>query len=217
MPEMKETVDDIAGRQQLMAFKGLHKFYGGQDVLQVQDLIFYTGDRVLICGANGSGKSTLLKLITSVTLPSKGNIIRTPFNSARKAGYLPQSGGLYMDLTLEENLGVYADLYAVRNKTGYVEQMMSDLELFDHLHKRISDLSGGFQRLAAFLAVLSVRPKVLLMDEPFSGVDTTKTLIMKSILADLANSLDLMILTSPDKETFSLANRIIKLKNGLIV
>jgi ABC-type multidrug transport system ATPase subunit len=130
---------------------------------------------------------------------------------------MPQTGGLYMDLSLKDNLSFYADLYDIREHRFTENRHIKKLGLLPFFNKRISELSGGFQRLAAFTAVLSVAPKMLFLDEPFSGIDQSKKELMVSILDELLEDIDLFVITSPNEKKFRLADRILELDKGHIL
>ena len=158
-------------------------------------------------GPDGSGKSTLLRLLTGMYIPDNGKIEVLGLNPqenkealSAQLGYMPQNFGLYEDLTVEENLRLYADLYQVP-KTEREQKLTELLAMFGlgQFMKRLAGrLSGGMKQKLALSSVLLSSPKLLLLDEPTVGVDPLSRRELWKILYDLvkARSLSVVISTS---------------------
>ena len=144
------------------------------------DVAFTAGDgeRLALLGASGSGKSVTLKCLAGIHRPDEGRIEvdgRVLFDSAsgvdlspqrRHVGYLFQQYALFPNMTVEQNIAVAAQ------DRGAVEELLHRLQLQEHRHKLPRQLPGGQQQRAALARVLAAQPQVLLLDEPFSALDT---------------------------------------------
>ena len=144
------------------------------------DVAFTAGDgeRLALLGASGSGKSVTLKCLAGIHRPDEGRIEvdgRVLFDSAssvdlspqrRHVGYLFQQYALFPHYTVEQNIAVAAQ------DRGAVEELLHRFQLQEHRHKRPRQLSGGQQQRVALARILAAQPQVLLLDEPFSALDT---------------------------------------------
>ncbi|MBR9978155.1 MAG: ABC transporter ATP-binding protein [Bacteroidetes bacterium] len=131
------------------------------------------GDLTAVIGANGSGKSTLFKVITGLCTPMKGSISRDgqPHGNTRM-GVVFQSPALDSSLTVFENLAHHAMLYNRRlTRAELPEPLFDTLDLHDRLDTPVEELSGGFQRRVELAKALITEPDLLVLDEPFTGLD----------------------------------------------
>jgi len=139
------------------------------DVRAVDNVSMFVGSSEVVglLGANGAGKTTLIRMLLGLTRPSSGSVRRLggppSRNGRRSVGYVPQGLGLYPDLTVAENLAFVADAFGV-SKPGAFEELA---EVRDRL---IGELPLGVRRRVAFEAAMLHAPRVLMLDEPTSGV-----------------------------------------------
>ena len=196
----------------VLRLEGVEKRYGTQRVLVVEDLSLEEGDRILITGGNGSGKSTLLKLLTGVIPPDRGRIVHEASLGDAVLGYVPQIGGLYADLTVAKNFALRRELCGVRVPAGFA--VVEALGLTPLLAKRVSALSGGYQRLAALAAALHLQPGWLALDEPFSGLDADKLRMATEAIAEAAARVRLLLLASPADEQLPFVARRLHVEAG---
>lgn len=133
-----------------------------------------------LIGPDGAGKTTTLRVIATAMLPSAGQISVAGRDVVREAeavkqliGYMPQRFALYPDLTVMENLNFFADMYGapVAEREQQIERLLGFARLTEFKSRRAQNLSGGMQKKLALAATLMHRPKVLLLDEPTTGVD----------------------------------------------
>jgi len=153
------------------------KAYGGQQVLRIERT-FASGSITKIHGPSGSGKTTLLKLIAGLTNPDKGVIDvdgLTWYDSSRKINLSPQkrtTGFVFQNYALFPNMTVIEHLEYATKDTEWIKHLLH-LGKLDTLSTHKPDhLSGGQQQRLAILRALAIKPKVLLMDEPFSALDS---------------------------------------------
>lgn len=133
-----------------------------------------------LVGPDGAGKTTLIRLMTGLMLPTKGKICVCGIDTQSgnpalfdKLGYMPQKFGLYEDLTVMENLKLYADLRQLatsEQKTAF-DKMLSFTNLGRFIHRRAGKLSGGMKQKLGLACALLKEPNILLLDEPSVGVD----------------------------------------------
>jgi ABC-type multidrug transport system ATPase subunit len=206
----------VAERREMMRLNGVEKTYGGKVVLRIGELVLSEGDRVLLQGPNGSAKSTLLRVIAGITQPSAGKVWRNPVGWAR-VGYLPQSGGVYPDLSLRDNLRLRSELYGPREEDSRMLEIVRSLGLERFWHKRCGELSGGYQRLAALAAALQVSPECLLLDEPLAALDESHRELVARTVSEFSDGKPLTIIVAPATEQFEFVNRHLEMREGSLL
>ncbi len=208
----------MKNEKSLIRFNAVEKRYGSQKVLSIESLEFNEGEVVLIIGPNGSGKSTLLRLCGRIISPDKGYIFLDSDLINKNLGYVPQSGGLYDDLSLIDNFRIRRSLFNCRNNEETDPLLTSWLDLDPFLKKRFVDLSGGYKRIGAVLAALDIEPKWLLLDEPFSGVDEKKREILINKIIEMQIDLSLTVISMPNfiPDELPFTDKVIFLEEGVI-
>jgi ABC-type multidrug transport system ATPase subunit len=172
--------------------RGLERRFGAKRVLRGLDLDVARGDFVVVTGANGSGKTTLLRLVAGLAAPTAGEL-RVDAERA-DLGYLGHEPLVYRELSALENLALYARLYRVPESRERIGMLLERFGLWDVRNERAGTYSRGMlQRLALCRALLH-DPTLLLLDEPFSGLD-----------ADGAELLDRELLERRGHATFLVA------------
>jgi heme exporter protein A len=149
--------------------RGLERRYGARRVLRGLDLDVERGAFVVVTGANGSGKTTLLRLVAGLAAPTAGELIVDAERG--QLGYLGHEPLVYRELTALENLALYARLYRVPEARERIGMLLERFGLWEVRNERAGTYSRGMlQRLALCRALLH-DPTLLLLDEPFSGLD----------------------------------------------
>jgi heme exporter protein A len=150
--------------------RGLGRRFGEKRVLDGVDLDVPRGGFLLVTGPNGSGKTTLLRLIAGLLVPTAGELRVDA--SRERVGYLGHEPLVYRELTALENLDLYGRLYRVPERRERIGMLLERFGLWDSRALRASALSRGqLQRLALCRSLLH-RPELLILDEPFAGLDT---------------------------------------------
>jgi len=192
----------------------------------VDDLSFTVerGEIFGLLGPNGAGKTTTIRLILDLYKPDSGEIavLGGPMDEAKKdrIGYMPEERGLYRDIPLERCL-VYlgtlkglATSEARRRVLGWLERF----DLLDHRRKKVKDLSKGMQQKAQLVATLMHEPELVIVDEPFSGLDPVNTQMVKDILRDLARAGRTIIMSTHQmQQVAELCDRILLVHHGRAV
>jgi ABC-2 type transport system ATP-binding protein len=140
----------------------------------------YGGNIFGLVGSDGAGKSTLLRLIATMIKPSQGEIYINGLNVLTKRrkikniiGYMPQRFGLYQDLTVEENINFFMDIFAVprAERKKKKEKYLGFSNLLPFVDRLAGNLSGGMKQKLGLACVLAHEPQLLILDEPTNGVD----------------------------------------------
>lgn len=147
-----------------------------------------------LIGPDGSGKTTLIRLIAGLLVPTKGKIITLELNSAtqkdlikNKIGYMPQKFGLYEDLSVIQNLNLYADLRGINqeDKQQVFDKVLTMSDLKNFQQRLAGDLSGGMKQKLGLACTLLGKPELLLLDEPSVGVDPISRRELMKMVKDL--------------------------------
>ena len=161
-----------------MRMESVHKRYGPATVLANLDLTINVGEVVTVKGINGSGKSTLLRIAATLTTPTAGTFningtdaVKHAPDARRHIGAVMHSPMLYSDLTVRENLSLFATLCQLDNIVERVEQVASRLALHDRMDERVRRLSHGYRKRVAIARAIIHTPSLLLLDEPETGLD----------------------------------------------
>ncbi len=156
----------------------------------VDDLSFtvYRGEIFGLLGPNGAGKTTTIRMILDIIKPNSGTItvLGGQMTEATKSriGYLPEERGLYEDMTLLNTLLFLAQLKGLSRQLARLraEQYLRQVDLWDVRDRKIGALSRGMGQKAQFLAAIMHEPELIIVDEPFTGLDPVNTLVIKDLL-----------------------------------
>lgn len=149
-----------------------------------------------LCGPDGSGKTTLIRLITGLLKPTIGSVTVAGYDTVRDAelvsaliGYMPQRFGLYEDLTVQQNLELYAELKGVKkeDRPGTFKRLLSFTGLAPFVDRRAQALSGGMKQKLGLACALISKPALLLLDEPSVGVDPISRRELWKMVLDLVH------------------------------
>ncbi len=142
-------------------------------------------------GPNGAGKTTTIRMIVDIYAPDTGSIRvfgDTPSQDVRRrVGYLPEERGIYQEMKVLDELSFFADLrgIAASDARRRIDEWLERLELQPHRDKRVADLSKGTQQKVQFIITVLHDPELLILDEPFSGLDPVSVEVMKKAIAEL--------------------------------
>jgi ABC-type multidrug transport system ATPase subunit len=198
------------------------KDYGEGFGLSPIDLNVEPGELALLVGHNGSGKSTLLGLLSGFLEPTEGKVSigGAPADSVKartKRSYLPDEPILYNDLTLWEHIAFNAALHDAHQWEDAAEELVANFQLTDRMDDLPARFSRGMRQKAAMTIGL-VRPfELLLIDEPFLGLDVAGQNALVTILSDLAESGRTVICSTHQPNLTAAASRCIGLRDGQLV
>jgi len=187
---------------------GLTKRYPSRKKVEaIQDISFEIPQGILygLVGPDGAGKTTTLRILSSVMEPSDGSATILGFDTKNQAenirrlvGYMPQNFSLYPDLSVLENLNFFADIQLVprEEKRDRIEEMLRFTHLEEFSNRRAGKLSGGMKKKLALACAMVHMPKVLILDEPSTGVDPVSRRELWVLLANVVqNGVTVMVST----------------------
>ena len=179
----------------MLRVEGLSKRYGAATVLDGIDLEVGAGNVVAIRGVNGSGKSTLLRISATLTSPTSGQLavngidaLKNSAEARRHTGSVMHSPMLYSDLTVRENLALFAKLCLLESSDQRVEQVASRLQLEERMDDRVRRLSHGYRKRVAIARAIVHEPSLLVLDEPETGLDEASLRVLSEIIEDWLTS-----------------------------
>jgi ABC-2 type transport system ATP-binding protein len=205
--------------------RGLAKYYG--DFAAVDDVSFQInqGEVAAFLGPNGAGKSTTMKLLTGYLAPSAGtaricghDVATDRIEAAKRIGYLPENGPLYLDMTPTSLLEFFADarrLDAV-TKSQRTEAVIGLCNLETVVNKPIRKLSRGYRQRVGMAMALLHDPDVLIMDEPTSGLDPNQIRDVRDTIRKLGETKTVLLSTHILQEVKEMTTRVILINNGQI-
>ncbi len=182
---------------------------------------------VAVVGPNGAGKSTLLRLLATLVAPTQGDVffgaysVRTSRGATEarsRLGYLPQDPAFLGNFTVQEAIEYAAWLKKVprRRRRAATMQVIEDLDLQDLRTRRLRELSGGTRRRVHIGQALVHQPRVLILDEPTTGIDATHRVDLRHILRQAAQDRLLLMSTHMTEDIELLADRVLVLQTGRI-
>lgn len=201
----------------------LRKEFGGrfrrQTVTAVEGLDLHIQQRELfgLVGPDGAGKTTTLRMLAGILKPTAGtasidghDIVEDPESIKRFLGYMPQQFGLYPDLTVDENLNFICDIFDIigTDRQQRIQELLDFTNLHQFRKRRSRQLSGGMQKKLGLTAALVHRPRVLLLDEPTTGVDPVARREFWDILTNLHAQGSTVIVSTPYMDEAERCNRV---------
>lgn len=208
----------------MIEIHALIKNFALKPVLRGVDLSIQQGEFVALLGPNGAGKTTLLRIVASLARPTFGKVnvngyeLPAQADSVRRAlGVVSHHPLLYGELTAEENLRFYAEMYGVRNASHRIADVLEQVGLSKRRHDLVRTFSRGMaQRLAIGRAILH-SPEVMLFDEPHTGLDQDANAMLDSVLQTVAAQGRTVLMISHDlPHALKLATRVAILSRGKI-
>jgi ABC-type multidrug transport system ATPase subunit len=173
--------------------RGLGKRFGEKRVLRGVDLELGRGGFLVVTGPNGSGKTTLLRICTGLALPSEGELELAAGRA--ETGYLGHEPLVYRELTALENLDLYGRLYRVPERRERTGMLLERFGLWDARHARAGSFSRGMLQRLALCRTLLHEPSLLLLDEPYSGLDDEGTSLLDRELGERAQRAAFVVAT----------------------
>lgn len=207
----------------------LSKTYGAHKALENVSLSVPTGSRTVIVGPSGSGKTTLLRMIAGFEFPDSGRLSLNGETLAdsthevpahqRLIGYVPQDGALFPHMTVAANIG-FGLATKGSEKQARVAELMDSVALDSNMAERWPhELSGGQQQRVALARALAQQPRLMLLDEPFSALDTGLRASMRKLVARLLAEAGVttILVTHDQSEALSFADQLAVMRHGRLV
>lgn len=202
----------------------LSKSYGDTQAVQHLPLEVEKGELFGLIGPDGAGKTTVFRMLTTLLLPDEGtatiegwDIVKDYKEIRKHVGYMPGRFSLYQDLTVEENLTFFATVFGTTIAENYdlIKDIYEQIKPFSN--RRAGKLSGGMKQKLALCCALIHKPKVLLLDEPTTGVDVVSRKEFWQMLARLKAQGISILVSTPYMDEASLCDRIALIQSGKVL
>lgn len=205
----------------IISFKDISKSYGANTVINAINFDIKKGQVFGLLGPNGAGKTTIMRLMTKISLPDSGDIFFKDKlfekKDVLKIGYMPEERGLYTNMKIFEHLFYIAKLYGLDSKVAKndIDFWLTKLGMISFSNRYIGALSKGMSQKIQFIAIVLHRPELLVLDEPFSGLDPISLLAIEKEILELRSSGTSVILSThrmDQIETF--CDEVLLINNG---
>lgn len=205
-----------AAVETVLEARGLVREYGAVVAVDGIDLTLARGEFLTIFGPNGAGKSSLLRMLGGAMRPTRGSVAigGTPLDFSdgewrRRVGMLSHQGFLYPQLTAEENLEFYGRLFALDDVKARVRRRLERVGLADRARFAVHKLSHGMRQRLALARALLHDPDLVLLDEPFTGLDPAAAGVLRSVLEELRSERRTVIMVTHNLgEGLALSTRV---------
>jgi len=199
----------------------LAKRYKSRQVVKNVSLTVESGEVVGLLGPNGAGKTTTIRMMMDIIKPDSGEvtILGEKLSEATKnrLGYLPEERGLYKKLSVLESIVYLASLKGMDRHSAAekANELLSQTGMSDSQKKKIEELSKGMGQIIQFIVTIIHNPQLVILDEPFAGLDPVNTELLKGMFADLRNQGKAVILSTHQMNQIEeLSDRILMINNG---
>ncbi len=185
----------------VLSINNVSKSFGDKQVLKGISFSCEGGKALGILGRNGAGKTTMIRIIMGVFNADNGSVTLddAPMNTSNvKIGYLPEERGLYPKKKIMEQLIYFATLQGIDKKTAIsnADKLFKKLQIEEYKNVRLDTLSKGNQQKVQLIATLIADPNIVILDEPFSGLDPVNASLLKDIVKDLIADGKLVLFSS---------------------
>lgn len=205
--------------------QGVGRQFAGVHAVDRVDLQVTAGEAVALFGPNGAGKTTLLRMIATLLRPTRGSlrlfgrsVSDGGAQARRRIGFLSHHSFLYPDLTPTENLEFYARMFRISAPRARVRELLAQVGLIGWAHRPVRTLSRGLEQRCGLARALLHEPDLLLMDEPFTGLDADAANMLRTMLQQAHARGSTLIMTTHDlAQGFQLCRRAIVLVRGRLV
>lgn len=208
-----------------ISIANLTKKYGEQTVLNNINFEIGEGEVVGFLGPNGAGKTTTMKILAGALSYNTGSakicnieVSENQLKTSAMIGYLPEQNPLYMDMYVKEYLLFVAETYHIgKGKEQRVNELIDIVGLRPEFHKKIGQLSKGYRQRVGLAQALIPNPKVLILDEPTTGLDPNQLEEIRSLIREIGKDKTVLLSTHIMQEIKAICNRVIVINKGEIV
>jgi len=207
----------------MLAVQVNHVVKSFADKVAVNDLSFTVaqGEMFGLIGPNGAGKTTTIRMMMDIIKPDSGDVTilgeKLSEASKNKVGYLPEERGLYRKLSVIDSIIYLASLKGMDRHSAEekANELLNQTAMLPHKGKRIEELSKGMGQIIQFIVTITHDPELVILDEPFAGLDPVNTELLKGMFADLRNQGKAVILSTHQmNQVEELCDRILMINNG---
>lgn len=218
-----EKMEEKTGNETpVLGISGLFKSFDKKSVLVDIGFEVKKGEIFALLGPNGAGKTTMIRIILDIFRPDSGivSVLGGPFSEETKnrIGYLPEEGGIDKKLKLSECVRFFASLKGMSDPARATEIWLSRMNLSDYRDKKVGELSKGMSRRLQFIISVIHTPEILILDEPFYGLDPVNKKLIKDTLLELnRDGMTIIMSTHQMDEVEKMCDRLLMLNRGKIV
>ncbi|HQV61747.1 MAG: ATP-binding cassette domain-containing protein [Chitinophagaceae bacterium] len=206
----------------ILELQNLKKYFATQKAVDDISLNVERGQIFGLLGPNGAGKTTLIRMITGIFYPDEGQIIFDgkkfdPVNDVGQIGYMPEERGLYKKMKIGEQAMYLAQLKGLSHKDAMakIKKWFIKFEMESWWNKKVEDLSKGMGQKLQFVTTVLHEPKLIILDEPFSGLDPVNSNLIKDEIYNLAKSGSTIIFSTHRMEQVEeICNHIVLVNKG---
>ncbi|WP_342305465.1 ABC transporter ATP-binding protein [Methanolobus sp. ZRKC5] len=208
----------------IISINGLSKSFGHRKALNNIHLEIGKGEFVAIFGPNGAGKTTLLKVISTIIEPTRGNVLingidnkKDPSKIRGMIGAISHETYLYDELTARENLIFFSRMYGIEKSMidERIDEILKSVNLLQRADERAGSFSRGMKQRLSIARALLHRPEILLMDEPYTGLDQHAAANFERVLMNTGNSdVTRIMITHNIERAFELCDRMLIMDRG---
>ena len=202
----------------------VNKFYGKQQALADVSFSLKKGEVVGFLGPNGAGKSTLMKIICCYLQQDSGKVQVCDLDTQEqdllvkaKIGYLPEHNPLYPNMFVKEYLSFVGGIYKIDNLKNRISEIIEQTGLSTEQSKKIEELSKGFKQRVGLASALIHNPKILILDEPTTGLDPNQLVEIRNLIKEVGRDKTVLLSTHIMQEVDKMCNRVIIINRGKIV
>jgi len=204
--------------------RDLSRTFGARKALDGVSFELPRGAFLSIFGPNGAGKTTMLKVLSTLTNASKGSAkvlgldtVQEAFELRNRIGFISHNPLLYPDLTAEENLEFFADLYCIDNPKERIRELLTAVELDHRRLDAVSTFSRGMTQRLSIARALLHHPDVIFLDEPYSGLDPHAMDILDSLIAQIRSEHTFVMISHDLAKGLELCSHALILAKGKVV
>jgi len=199
--------------------KNIYKTYGKKAVVSDVSFTVEKGEIFGLIGPNGAGKTTTIRMMMDIIKPDSGEVYvlgeKFREGTKNKIGYLPEERGLYKKQTVMESLRYMATLKGVSVTDERIEEMLKHVGMLPHKNKKIEEMSRGMGQLIQFLVTVIHNPALVILDEPFSGLDPVNTELLKGLILELKEQGESIIFSTHQmNQVEELCDRLFMINKG---
>lgn len=202
----------------------VYKSFGEVKAVNGVSLEINPGEIYGLLGANGAGKTTIFRMILNIIKPDSGviqyNNQTMSIENSYLFGYLPEERSLYQREKVADQLVYFAKLKGLTSKEANIklDYWLEKFEVTEYKHRKVKELSKGNQQKIAFIAALIHDPEIIILDEPFTGLDPMNTKIFKTLIQEIASNGKTIIFSSHQMDVIEeLCDRLAIMKKGKII
>ena len=204
--------------------RSIWKRFNDRAVVQDVSFTIESGEILGMVGPNGAGKTTAIRILLDILQPDEGSVLLfgQPFTGEHRPllGYLPEERGLYRDLRVQETL----EYLGVLKRLGRAEarrragELLERLGMHEHRNKKVAELNKGMSQLIQIASTMMHQPRLLILDEPFSGLDPVKVRLVKEMLRELRQEgVAIVLSTHQMNQVEKLCDRVLMINQGRVV